>query len=303
MSKIALEKRRRHSLRKPRHKDSWSAASAETYDFRYHAGWKFPADILLPVFPFCVEEEVRVGDYWYKDNFTRYLLIVICLKGNILFQFENRDIVLSRGHVLIVPQGTAYLLKNTDADSSHKVVIELIGNNLMSDMETFGLNRVMDLKMKEYQKLADSIREIGALIDEKKQEDISLITGLCYRLCTELSMFIHQDNQTNSLLQRAQMLLENGLEKKLTVPMLARELHCSASFLNKLFRRELGTTPIQYRQEKKIACARCLLCSTPLTVKEIAFKLGYCDPFYFSNEFRRMTGFSPSAVRREKALI
>lgn len=303
MSDIVRENRRRHTLRKPRHKDSWSVASAETYDYRYHSGWNFPADILLPVFPFCVEEEVRVGDYWYKDNFTRYLLIVICLKGNILFQFDDREIVLSRGNVLIVPQGTAYLLKNADSDSSHKVVVEFIGNNLMSDMETLGLNRVMDLKMKGYLKLADSIREIGVLIHEKKREDIPLIVGLCYRLCMELSMFVHQSDQTDSLLQRAQMLLENGLEKKLTATMLAEQLHCSASFLNKLFRKELGTTPMQYRLEKKIACARYLLCSTSMTVKEIAFKLGYCDPFYFANEFRRMTGAAPGAARRKKALI
>jgi AraC-like DNA-binding protein len=285
------------------HEHSWSAPGTDVFDFKVRRFWNIPSDILLPLFPFCMEEEIRRGDYWYRDNFTRYFLVVVCLKGNILFRFEDRDIVLARGHVLMVPPGTGYLLKNADTPASHKVVIELIGNNLASDLETLGLNRVMDLPAKEYPKLADSIREIGALMEERSREDISLAVGLSYRLCTELSMLAHQSDATNSLLQRAQMQLESGFEKKLTVAMLAEELHCSASFLNKLFRRELGTTPIQYRQEKKIACARYLLCSTALTVKEIAFKLGYCDPFYFSNEFRRMTGASPSAVRREKALI
>ncbi len=304
MSNITPKKqRRRHSLRKPVHEHSWSAPGTDLFDFKIGQSWNIPADILLPLFPFRMEEEIRRGDYWYKDNFTRYFLVVICLKGNILFRFDDRDVVLSRGHVLMVPPGTGYLLKNADTPVSHKVVIEFIGNNLASDLETFGLTRVMTLKMKEYLRLADSIREIGALMHDRNREDIPLTVGLSYRLCTELSMFAHQFDATNSLMQRAQMLLESDFEKKLTVPMLAEGLHCSASFLNKLFRRELGTTPIQYRQEKKIACARYLLCSTSLTVKEIAFKLGYCDPFYFSNEFRRMTGSSPSEVRREKALI
>lgn len=302
MSNISKSRRRR-TLRKPKHEDSWSLASPQSYGFHYRRIWDTSSELLLPVFPFCMEEEVRVGDYWYKDNFTRYLLIVVCLEGRILFRFDDGDIVLTRGDVLVVPQGTTYLLKNADAEESRKVVLELIGNNLASDMQTLGLNRTMLLRMKEYLKLADIILEIGELMHEKRREDIPQIIGLSYRLCTILSMFIHQSDPPDTLLHRAQMLLESDFGTKLTIPMLTEKLNCSAAFLNRLFRKELGVTPMQYRQEKKIACARYLLSSTTLTVKEIAFKLGYCDPFYFSNEFRRLTGDSPGAIRRKKALI
>ena len=116
-------------------------------------------------------------------------------------------------------------------------------------------------------------------------------------------MLLPRVEADNVLLSRAQMILESNFERKLSIGSLAEELRCSPSFLNKLFRRELGTTPLQYRLEKKIACARYLLWSTTLTVKEIAFKLGYCDPFYFSGEVRRITGESPGAARKRKALI
>lgn len=302
MSNISKSRRRR-SFRKPKHEDSWSLTSPESYGSHYRRIWDMPSDLLLPVFPFCMEDEVRVGDYWYKDNFTRYLLIVVCLKGSILFQFADGDVVLTRGHVLVVPQGTSYLLKNADAAESRKVVLELIGNNLASDMQTLGLTRTVMLKMKNYLELADIILEIGELMYEKRREDIPQAVGLSYRLCTILSMFLHQSDPPDTLLHRAQMLLESDFEKRLTIAMLTETLNCSAAFLNRLFRKELGVTPMQYRQEKKIACARYLLCSTGLTIKEIAFKLGYCDPFYFSNEFRRLTGEAPGAVRKKKALI
>ncbi len=297
-----VRKKRAHSLRKPLHEHSWSTQKG-FYGLQRREVWYTSSEVLLPLFPFCMEEEIRSGDYWYKDNFTRYLLIVIGLKGNILFRFENRDIVLTRGHILIVPQGTPYLLKNADQIPSHKVVVEFIGNNLNSDMETLGLNRVMLLKTKDYLKMADYLREIGNLMRDKNPGDIPLTVGLSYRFCTALSMLAHTSDSENSLLHQAQMLLESNFERKLTVKELALHLNCSISFLNKAFRKEFGTTPLQYRLEKKIACARYLLCSTSLTVKEIAFKLGYCDPFYFSGEFRRMTGESPGAARKNKALI
>ena len=301
MRNLGQQKKRRHTLRKPKHEHFWSDGSR--YDLQRREIWRMPAEIQLPLFPFCMEEEIRVGEYWYRDNFTRYLLIVIGLKGNISFQFEDHEVILTRGHVLIIPPGTSYLLRNADTFTSHKVVIEIIGNNLNSDITTLGLNRQSLLKTKEYLKLAEWLREIGDLMQEKNIEDIPLLVGLSYRFCTRLSMLLPRVEADNALLSRAQMILESNFDKKLTISALAEELRCSPSFLNKLFRRELGTTPLQYRLEKKIACARYLLCSTTLTVKEIAFKLGYCDPFYFSGEFRRITGESPGAARKRKALI
>ena len=301
MRNLGQQKRRRHSLRKPKHEDSWS--DSYRYDLQRREIWRMPTDVQLPLFPFCMEEEIRIGDYWYRDNFTRYLLIVIGLKGSISFQFEDHETILTGGHILVIPPGTSYLLKNADTFSSHKVVIEFIGNNLNSDIATLGLNRQILLKTGEYLKLAGLLREIGDRMQEKKMEDIPLLVGLSYRFCTALSMLLPRNEPDNLLLSRARMILESSFEKKVTISALASELRCSPSFLNKLFRRELGTTPMQYRLEKKIACARYLLCSTTLTVKEIAFQLGYCDPFYFSGEFRRITGESPGAARKRKALI
>ena len=295
------KKRVCHTLRKPRHEDSWSQQAQ--YDLRRIEMWKIPADIVLPLFPFCMEEEIRTGNYWYKDNFTRYLLIVVCMKGNILFRFAERDIVLTKGEVLIVPPGTPYLLQNADEDSSHKVVIEFIGKNMFSDSETLGLNCIMHLKTKEYSKFAGRIREIGDLLHTQNKQDIPLIVGLSYRFCTELSLLQDQESRAGSILHQAQMILESDLSTKISLNELAARLHCSKTLINKLFRQELNTTPLQYRLEKKIACARCWLSSTTLTIKEIAFRLGYCDQFYFSNEFHRITGESPRTVKKNHSLI
>lgn len=293
--------RRKHSLRKPKHEDSWS--QGPSYKYMHREYWQIALKQCLPLFPFCVEEESRFGEYWYKDNFCRFLFFIICLQGDVCYQFADRDVLLKKGEILIVPQGTAYLMKNGTSASCNKMAIEFIGNNLNSDAETLGLNRVMIIKSHEYLKMADYAREIGELMHEQNPQDTPLIVGLSYRFCTQMALMAEAEEAENSLLHRAQMALESNLGEKMSVKELAESLHCSVSSLNRIFHKELGTTPLQYRLEKKIACARYLLNSSNLTIKEIAFKLGYCDPFYFSGEFRRMTGETPSSVRKSKGLI
>ena len=39
---------------------------------------------------------------------------------------------------------------------------------------------------------------------------------------------------------------------------------------------------------------------TTLPIKEIAFRLGYTKPLYFSAEFRRLRGISPGSFRNDR---
>lgn len=99
------------------------------------------------------------------------------------------------------------------------------------------------------------------------------------------------------------MLLESDFETKFTLKTLAEKLNCREDRINKIFKEKLGVTPMQYRIGKKMELAKRLLVSTTQTVKEISFQLGYCDQFYFSSEFRRVTGMSPRETRRGKMLL
>ena len=56
-------------------------------------------------------------------------------------------------------------------------------------------------------------------------------------------------------------------------------------------------------RRKRSAGAGGIMLLTSRPIGEISESLGYCDPFYFSGEFRRITGKSPGAARKRKALI
>ncbi len=57
-----------------------------------------------------------------------------------------------------------------------------------------------------------------------------------------------------------------------------------------------------YFLKQKLTWSANMLCTTSLTIKEIAYNAGYEDPFYFSKQFRIQFGMSPTQYRKIHAL-
>ncbi len=78
---------------------------------------------------------------------------------------------------------------------------------------------------------------------------------------------------------------------------LARKAGLSRSQFCLLFRRGTGRTPQQYVEERRLEMAAYYLRTTAQTVTEVAEMVGFTNPFYFTNRFRRRFGKSPSNYR------
>lgn len=87
------------------------------------------------------------------------------------------------------------------------------------------------------------------------------------------------------------------LTEPLTIADLAAVANLSPSRLGHLFAQQVGTSPQQFVQARRIGLAKQLLDLTTRPISAIAAEVGYSDPLYFSTRFRRETGLSPSAYR------
>jgi AraC family transcriptional regulator, arabinose operon regulatory protein len=84
----------------------------------------------------------------------------------------------------------------------------------------------------------------------------------------------------------------------LSVGDIANVCGLSVSRLSHLFVEQVGTTPQKFIEQQRLSRAAQLLCLTRRRIKEISRDVGYDDPFYFTQRFRRHSGKSPSAYRR-----
>jgi len=87
-----------------------------------------------------------------------------------------------------------------------------------------------------------------------------------------------------------------------TVEALARVALASRSGFAARFRAATGLTPGRYLAQVRVAHARCLLAAGDLPVAAIARRLGYGSDTAFGRAFRRHTGATPSAYRRDNVL-
>ncbi|MNR34343.1 HTH-type transcriptional regulator YesS [compost metagenome] len=68
--------------------------------------------------------------------------------------------------------------------------------------------------------------------------------------------------------------------------------------MSRVFSQETGQTFIEFLTQIRIRKAMELLKSTSSKSYEIAFLVGYNDPHYFSNLFKRITGMTPKEFRK-----
>ena len=70
---------------------------------------------------------------------------------------------------------------------------------------------------------------------------------------------------------------------------------------SRLFKKYVGMSPYTYLLRFRLRRAVEQISSTNKPVKQVAFMVGFNDYPYFCNMFKKHTGFTPAAVRRQRA--
>ncbi|WP_459967577.1 response regulator [Paenibacillus sp. JCM 10914] len=92
---------------------------------------------------------------------------------------------------------------------------------------------------------------------------------------------------------------ENYGQPELTLQKLCAHLHISAGYFSGVFKRETKMTYGQYVMQIRMEMAKELLRSSDLKAFEIAERVGYADPNYFSFCFKKQAGISPKEYRAQ----
>lgn len=103
---------------------------------------------------------------------------------------------------------------------------------------------------------------------------------------------------TDTTLERALKLIDEGALIDGTVTGLAERLGISNRYLTKLFQQKLGTSPKQYGLYQQLLFAKSLLQQTSLPISDIAFAAGFGSVRRFNDSFAQTLQLTPSAIRR-----
>ena len=111
---------------------------------------------------------------------------------------------------------------------------------------------------------------------------------------------INKDSPTLELMKIYQLINAQFCEYTFTVQSLAENLGVSSSTMTHYFKRNTGTTVLDYINRKRLDRAVELLTTTDLTLNEIVKSIGFSDSSTFIKKFRSVYGITPRQYRERK---
>lgn len=124
---------------------------------------------------------------------------------------------------------------------------------------------------------------------------VNHLIGLMYSL--ERNIILNKDSKHVDMINKARLRIRESLEGSLTIQEIAQDLGISYSSFRKLFKEYTGIAPAMYQQTLRLQRAKELLSTTDESIKEIAYRLNFESPDYFSAKFKSQTGLKPSDFR------
>ncbi|MBC7722375.1 MAG: helix-turn-helix transcriptional regulator [Pedobacter sp.] len=135
------------------------------------------------------------------------------------------------------------------------------------------------LTKEQLQQLDTALKQLGfEIIDDHKSQIIEKIKNAIVTL-------VHHSNEN----------IKTNLSQYIT-----SQIHHDYSYLSNLFSEVEGTTIEKYFIAQRIERAKELLVYNQLTLSEIADELGYSSVAYLSNQFKKITGFTPTYFKSIK---
>lgn len=107
-------------------------------------------------------------------------------------------------------------------------------------------------------------------------------------------------NTSETYVTKAKFLLKRNFgNPELKIEDIAKHLYISHAHLCLLFKKSTGISPKEYLIDLRNNKAKELLLDMTYTVTDVAYLVGYDNPFYFSTAFKKSFGITPSRYREE----
>ncbi|CAH1194277.1 HTH-type transcriptional activator RhaR [Paenibacillus auburnensis] len=144
------------------------------------------------------------------------------------------------------------------------------------------------------------VPNMATLTDMNKFNNMGEAKQWIINVCTGLMDSIASGRQSSykQLIDQAKEYIRSHYEESdISIGRVCQHLHISTGYFSSIFKKEMKMTFVSYLLQIRLEAAKELLRSTELKAFEIAEKIGFADPNYFSFCFRKKYGQSPKEYK------
>ena len=154
----------------------------------------------------------------------------------------------------------------------------------------------------------DILRYLNAMVQEATSQQMSYEL-VCHNLLEILLIKIlrhqHFDLEVSKQSKATKDIsfikhyLETYYHESIQLEDLASMTHLSRFYISHSFKKEIGMSPMEYLIDIRIKESKILLRTTNYSISQVADIVGFTTPTYFSKQFRKSTGISPTDYREQ----
>lgn len=228
-------------------------------------------------------------------------IVIVCVGGSGWVETEGTRVRVGPSTAILLPGGLAH---DYGADPDDPWTIwwcHVRGTDVQELVEESGVTPTrVTLSLRAVDRITSILDEIVSSL-ERDQSPVRLIAtaGMAWRLLTQLAIDSRVQEQGDPL-DRAMRYLDDRVDGTIRVAELARLVGISPSHLSALFRNATGGGVLAHHTALKMSRARRLLDTTSMSIAEIGREVGMADQFYFSRQFSRTHGVSPTTYRAQR---
>ena len=205
-------------------------------------------------------------------------------------RFDSEAAILNKGNAAYFP--------NTDARINFDVEFSAIVVTVKNcDLP----NKFIVISDTDELSVLRTFAEIGRFNNRAIKKRALIVKSLCALLVAYFVCLSGEGDQSVVGTIKA-VIDENYFRTSFKIDEYLKSLPFSYDYLRKAFKKEIGTSPLEYLTIRRIDLAKSMLSSNPkgYSIGEIAEKCGYSDALYFSRVFKKCVGVSPRAYLNDK---
>ncbi|MBS1567463.1 MAG: AraC family transcriptional regulator [Bacteroidetes bacterium] len=243
--------------------------------------------------------------YHYKERKSGASghILIYCIDGRGWLHMDGRDWTIERDQYIIIP---ANMPHRYGSDETHPWSIYWVHfKGEMSKQATDLLSNKGGHYTRPITYTEERIRLFDQIytILEKGYSDANLqYISMCF--WHWLASFGFPDlfqtgdkDRREDVIDRSIAYMRENVHNPVTLKELSAQALLSTSHYSALFKKKTGFPAMEYFNHIKIQKACQYLEFTNSSIKEISYKLGFNDPYYFSRLFSKLMGVSPAAFR------
>lgn len=243
----------------------------------------------------------------------KYVLIW-CSKGKATIVIDDKELLLTKNQLVTITSGQIHYLKKLSG--AEGTILEFTLDFICKDDNDielifhnglfchFDLNEVITVP--HHQIIETQLKLIGEELSSKPYQYLISIRSRIELILVEINRIkVNRGDEIykpDALFLKFLELVRGNFRNNFPLSHFAKQLRTTESKLNEQSKLHTGKTAQNVMSGLVISEAKRLLTYQDFSVKEVAYELGFNDPFYFSNFFKKHTRTSPKSYKSKYAL-